>query len=145
MSLKKTTLLTAHLILWYTKILILFDDFHFLFHRKNVIICWFHTNPIWSGLPKKLIYVPVILLQLFWMALPHRDSWHCKYQVSCPCCCLGCSKGTFQAWDLIKHFITYYLQWGVVSLSPTLKLEYHPKSALCDCLVNILSAHAMPW
>jgi hypothetical protein len=58
-------------------------------------------------------------LQLFWMALPHRDSWHCKYQVSCPFCCLGCSKGSFKAWDLIKHFKTYYLQWGVFSLSPT--------------------------
>jgi len=50
--------------------------------------------------------------------------------------CLGCTKESVQVQGILKHFVTsnFYSE-GLLAPCPTPKLEDHPLSALCNCLI----------
>ena len=55
--------------------------------------------------------------------------------------CLICTEVSVQAQDNCIRFVTRpVFRWGVVSTSPTSKLEDHHLSAVRDCLFNIFAA-----
>jgi hypothetical protein len=55
--------------------------------EKCIIVCWFNapSSRLTSCTPfKSILHLQIFLLLLFWMNLTYRDSWHSKFQISCP-------------------------------------------------------------
>jgi hypothetical protein len=63
------------------------DDSHFHFHRR-MFNCWqvqSHCYPTWHHVPSLILnYTSLIFFLLFYLHMSYRDSWHFKFQISCP-------------------------------------------------------------